>query len=229
MNQAPRTGGRKASTVEPLPAPPPGPDVVFRKAFLSLDEQRAVWQTVKSIEPGFYVPVVRNGGKMHLQMNCLGAHWSAVTYRYNKVRDVDGRDAAPIPDLLGDLALRAVRETGYWPENDLRRFDVCIVNLYDEVGGKLGVHRDDSESHASLASGYPVVSLSIGATAVFTIGGLSRKDPQEEHLLESGDAVLFGRARRLAYHGVTRLVKGTTPPELDFDYPGRLNLTFRIL
>jgi alkylated DNA repair protein (DNA oxidative demethylase) len=74
-----------------------------------------------------------------------------------------------------------------------------------------------------------VVSLSVGATALFTIGGPSRQDPQEVHPLESGEVVLFGRSMRLAYHGVRRLVRGTTPPELGLPAPGRLNLTFRIL
>jgi alkylated DNA repair protein (DNA oxidative demethylase) len=142
---------------------------------------------------------------------------------------VDDQPAAPIPHLLGELALRIVRATNYWPEADLRPFDICVVNAYDEAGGKLGVHRDDSETPAALASGYPVVSVSIGAAAVFTIGGLSRQDPQTEHLLGSGDVVLFGRSMRLAYHGVTRILRGTTPSGLGFPGPGRLNLTFRIL
>src|SRR5262249_57536480 len=88
---------------------------------------------------------------------------------------------------------------------------------------------DNSETAESLARGYPVVSLSVGATAVFAIGGLSRSDPQEPHLLESGDVVLFGRSMRLAYRGVTRILRGTTPPGLGFESPGLLNLTFRIL
>ena len=71
--------------------------------------------------------------------------------------------------------------------------------------------------------------FAIGFLFVFTVGGLSRQDPQEQHLLESGDVVLFGRSMRLAYHGVTRILRGTTPPGLGFETPGRLNLTFRIL
>ncbi len=108
-------------------------------------------------------------------------------------------------------------------------YDICIVNLYREEGGKLGVHTDNSESRESLERGYPVLSLSIGASCLFTIGGLSRKDPWEPHLLASGDLVIFGRAMRLAYHGVTRILRGTTPAALGFREPGRLNLTFRIL
>jgi alkylated DNA repair protein (DNA oxidative demethylase) len=163
-------------------------------------------------------------------MNCLGHHWSAVTYKYTRIRDVDGQETAQLPDFLTDLARRAVEETAYWHgPGSVPAYDICIVNLYDEHEGKLGVHADNSESMESLAAGYPVVSLSIGATAIFTIGGLSRRDPQQRHLLESGDVVLFGRSMRLAYHGITRLVRDTTPAELGFRTPGRLNLTFRIL
>jgi alkylated DNA repair protein (DNA oxidative demethylase) len=208
---------------------PAAADVVFKKGFLSLAEQREVYEKVLHIDPGFYVPVLRTGAKMNLRMNCLGNHWSAVTYRYTKVRDVDGREVAPVPAFLQALARRAVRATGYWRgPGVVPDYDICIVNLYDEAVGKLGVHADNSESTESLAAGYPVVSLSIGASCVFTIGGLSRKDPQVAHVLDSGDLVLFGRSMRLAYHGVTKIIKDTTPPALGFKEPGRLNLTFRI-
>src|SRR5690242_20361896 len=89
-------------------------DVVFRKSFLSPAEQREVCERVFRIEPGFYVPVLRTGSRMNLQMNCLGRHWSARTYRYSTIRDVDGKEVAPIPNYLQALARRAVEETGYW-------------------------------------------------------------------------------------------------------------------
>jgi alkylated DNA repair protein (DNA oxidative demethylase) len=209
---------------------PASADVVFKKAFLTPAEQREVYAQVGQIEPGFYVPVLRNGNRMNLRMNCLGRHWSSRTYKYTRVRDVDGKEAAPIPDFLQALVRRALRETDYWHgPGEVPPYDICIVNFYDEEGGKLGVHADNSESRESLEKGYPVVSLSVGATAVFTIGGLARGDPQQPHLLESGDVVLFGRSLRLAYHGVTRILRGTTPPGLGFETLGRLNLTFRIL
>jgi DNA oxidative demethylase len=205
-------------------------DVAFRKRFLSPAEEREIYNQVLSIEPGFYVPVLRSGAKMNLRMNCLGYHWSSVTYRYTKVRDVDSQQVAPIPPFLQAIARRALSETDYWHgPGEVPDYDICIANLYDEAAGKLGVHADNSETKESLALGYPVVSLSIGASCVFTIGGLSRKDPQEAQTLESGDLVLFGRSMRLAYHGVTKILKGTTPDWLGLREPGRLNLTFRIL
>ncbi len=205
-------------------------DVVFLKGFLNPAEQREISRRVLSIEPGFYVPVLRTGAKMHLRMNCLGFHWSSVTYKYSRVRDVDGQTVAPIPPLLQAVARRALTETDYWQgPGGVPDYDICIANLYDETAGKLGIHADNSETRESLARGYPVVSLSVGASCVFTIGGPARKDPQHAHPLESGDLVLFGRSMRLAYHGVTKIIKGTTPEWLGLREPGRLNLTFRIL
>jgi alkylated DNA repair protein (DNA oxidative demethylase) len=93
----------------------------------------------------------------------------------------------------------------------------------------LGDHSDNSESPEALASGYPVVSLSVGASCVFRIGGLERRGHYEQHVLDSGDLVIFGRSRRLAYHGVKKIIPGTTPPDLGFDEPARINLTFRVL
>jgi len=70
-----------------------------------------------------------------------------------------------------------------------------------------------------------VVSVSIGDTARFLLGGLRRRDPVQAILLESGDVFVFGGPARLRYHGVSRIVPGTAPPMLGVD--GRFNLTFR--
>ena len=205
-------------------------DVVIRKAFLSPHEQLRVVERVCSIEPGFYVPRTRWGKSMSLRMNCLGRHWSARDYKYHAQRkDVDGLPCAPIPDGLQQLARRALLETRYLAPEELRPYETCIVNWYDESAGKLGDHADNSESAESIASGYPIVSLSVGASCVFRIGGLERRGPYEQHVLESGDLVIFGRSKRLAFHGVRRILPGTTPPDVGLEEPGRINLTFRLL
>jgi len=67
--------------------------------------------------------------------------------------------------------------------------------------------------------------VSLGDTARFLFGGFKRKDPVEKIPLESGDAFVFGGPSRLRYHGVSRIVLNTAPPELELT--GRFNLTFR--
>ena len=205
-------------------------DVVIRKSFLNPQEQARVVELVRAVEPGFYVPKTRWGKAMSLRMNCLGGHWSARDYKYHPTRkDVDGLPCAPIPEALQSLARRALVKTAYLPPEQVRPYETCIVNWYDEANGKLGNHSDNSESPASIASGYPVVSLSVGASCVFRVGGLERRGPYEQHVLDSGDLVIFGRSKRLAFHGVKKILPGTTPPGLGFDEPGRINLTFRLL
>lgn len=204
-------------------------DVVVRKDFLSPAEQARVALITRDVVPGFYVPRTRWGKAMNLRMNCLGHHWSARDYKYHPTRvDVDGLPCAAIPDELQAMARRALLDTAYLPPGDVRPYDLCIVNWYTEDTGKLGDHVDNSESAASLESGYPVVSLSVGASCVFRMGGLARRDPYEHHVLESGDLVVFGRSKRLAYHGVKKLLPGTVPSHLRLAEPGRLNLTFRL-
>jgi DNA alkylation damage repair protein AlkB len=102
--------------------------------------------------------------------------------------------------------------------------DLCILNYY-EADGRMGLHQDKDESPRSIAAGVPVVSVSVGDTARFLFGGLRRRDPVEARPLESGDAFVFGGPARLRYHGVSRIIPGTAPPELAV--AGRFNLTFR--
>src|SRR6185436_17209443 len=99
-----------------------------------------------------------------------------------------------------------------------------ILNYYDH-DGRMGLHQDKDESESSIAAGRPVVSVSLGDTARFLFGGCRRRDPVDTLALESGDAFVFGGPARLRYHGVTRILPGTSPAALGL--MGRFNLTFR--
>jgi len=200
-----------------------GPGAFHLKQHLSLAQQRAVVDSCRALIDGAvpgYVPVVRGGGKMHVRMLCLGRHWNGKTYRYEESRnDYDRLPVPPLPTELRDLArdIAAAADMKLDP-------DLCILNYYG-ADGRMGLHQDKDESPESLAVGVPVVSISLGDTARFLFGGVRRRDPVEPVLLESGDAFVFGGPARLRYHGVSRIVPATAPPELGLD--GRFNLTFR--
>jgi alkylated DNA repair protein (DNA oxidative demethylase) len=191
--------------------------------YLSIERQRAIVERCRALIDGAtpaYVPVVRGGGKMHVRMLCLGRHWNAVTYRYEPTRtDFDGLTVPPLPNEFSELAREIAASVGMALDADL-----CILNFYD-ADGRMGVHQDKDESAASLAAGVPVVSLSLCDTARFLFGGLRRRDPMQAVPLESGDAFVFGGPARLRYHGVSRILPHTAPPELGLS--GRFNLTFR--
>jgi alkylated DNA repair protein (DNA oxidative demethylase) len=191
--------------------------------YLDLVDQRTLVDRCRALVDGpvaAYVPVVRGGGTMHVRMLCLGRHWNARTYTYETHRsDFDGLPAPPLPEDLAQLARAIAAAAGMTLAPDL-----CILNYYD-ADGRMGLHQDKDESASSIAAGLPVVSVSVGDTARFLFGGLRRKDPVESRPLESGDAFLFGGPARLRYHGVSRIVPSTAPPELEL--AGRFNLTFR--
>jgi DNA alkylation damage repair protein AlkB len=153
-------------------------------------------------------------------MLCLGRHWNGKTYAYEPTRaDYDDLPVPPLPESFRAIARAIARATGMPFDPDL-----CIMNLYD-AEGRMGLHQDKDEGERSLAAGLPVVSMSLGDTARFLFGGLKRKDAVESRLLESGDAFVFGGPARLRYHGVSRILPGTAPRELNLE--GRFNLTFR--
>ncbi len=191
--------------------------------YLSHDQQRALAGQCLELgraAAGFYTPMVRGGHPMSVRMLCLGRHWNALTYAYEERRaDIDGRPPPPLPQEWASLAAGIAAEAGFAVSPDL-----CIVNWYS-AGSRMGLHQDKDESQESIASGAPVISISIGDTGRFLFGGLRRREPVLPILLESGDAFVFGGAARLRYHGVSRIVPGSAPPGVGFE--GRLNLTFR--
>ena len=93
--------------------------------------------------------------------------------------------------------------------------DCCLINYYKK-NSKMGLHVDNDEKDFS----YPVVSVSIGASALFRFGGLKRSDKTKSIKLNNGDIIVLSGNSRLIYHGIDRIYKDS-----NFNY--RLNLTLR--
>jgi DNA oxidative demethylase len=191
--------------------------------YLTIDEQRALIERCRALVDGkvpAYVPVVRGGGSMHVRMLCLGRHWNGKLYKYEATRsDFDGLPVPPLPADFKWMADHVAASVGMTLDADL-----CILNYYD-ADGHMGVHQDKDESPESIAAGTPIVSISLGDSARFLFGGLRRRDPIKSRMLHSGDAFVFGGPARLRYHGVSRILPHTAPPQLAL--AGRFNLTFR--
>ena len=84
----------------------------------------------------------------------------------------------------------------------------------------MGLHQDKDEQDFSA----PVVSVSLGHTAIFRVGGTSRKHPTQKFELKSGDVFVLAGEDRLAFHGIDRVLVGTSQL---LEEGGRFNLTLR--
>jgi len=104
--------------------------------------------------------------------------------------------------------------------------NLCLINYYD-ADARLGLHQDRGESSLDA----PVVSISLGDSATFAVGGLNRKDPVQRMTLRSGDLIWFGGVGRLIFHGVERIASGTSTllKDTGLGDGGRINLTLRYI
>ena len=163
----------------------------------------------------FYRPVMPGSGKAfsveETNFGSLGWYSDRGGYRYVERHPVTGAPWPAIPPVLLDL-WTAATEGAAAPE-------CCLVNLY-RGGARMGPHQDRDEA----ALDVPVVSLSLGDEAVFRIGDTTRKGKTQSLRLRSGDVLAFGGPARLAFHGIDRVLEGTSSV---VPGGGRLNLTLR--
>ncbi len=66
----------------------------------------------------------------------------------------------------------------------------------------MGGHLDDAEQNLEK----PIVSFSIGRSAIFLIGGQTKLIEPKAILLSSGDAIIMSGTSRLCYHGVPCII-----------------------
>jgi alkylated DNA repair protein (DNA oxidative demethylase) len=190
----------------------------YLPAKLGAKQQLALLREIRAVmeEAPLFTPAMPRSGKpMSVRMtNCGPLGWVTDKergYRYQDSHPVTGKPWPAMPQML----------RGLWDE--VARYqappEACLVNYY---GGdaKMGLHQDKDEEDFDA----PVLSVSLGDTAIFRAGGRSRRDPTQKFELKSGDVVVLGGEDRLAFHGIERVLAGTSDllPE-----GGRLNLTLR--
>lgn len=164
---------------------------------------------------GWFQPTMpRSGRPLSVRMCNLGSlGWVSDKegYRYQPHHPDTGCPWPPLPASLLEL-WQAVAGYPHPPE-------ACLVNLY-RTGARMGLHQDRDEADLSA----PVVSVSLGDDALFRIGGTNRRDPGRTIVLRSGDVVVLGGASRLCFHGIDRILPGTSAL---VPGGGRINLTLR--
>jgi DNA oxidative demethylase len=161
--------------------------------------------------------VTPGGYTMSVAMtNCGRVGWvsNKSGYRYDPIDPETSAHWPPIPNAFLDLAVNAAATAGFAHYDP----DACLINRY-AIGAKLSLHQDRDEKDAWA----PIVSVSLGLSAVFLWGGKRRSDPVRRLILESGDVVVWGGPARFVYHGIAPLKQGSHPLTGD----QRLNLTFR--
>jgi len=194
-------------------APPPG--LTYLPGFALGDEAALI---AAALEVAAAAPLrvmsTPGGRKMSVAMtNCGTAGWvsDARGYRYERHDPLTNRLWPEMPRLFTELAQAAAGVSGFNP-------DVCLINRY-EPGAKMALHQDRDEADFSA----PIVSVSLGLSAVFLWGGAKRTDKSARLTLHSGDVVVWGGTTRLNFHGVAPLRAGNHK----LLGATRLNLTFR--
>ena len=163
--------------------------------------------------------VVPGGKSMSVAMtNCGAIGWvsDAAGYRYTDRDPISGASWPTMPSSFAALAAKwaALGDfAGFVP-------NACLINRY-QPGARMGLHQDrDGQDFDQ-----PIVSVSLGASAVFLLGGLTRGAATQKLPLHNGDVLVWGGPARLRFHGVQRLAGPIAPGG---DGTGlRYNLTFR--
>lgn len=184
----------------------------------SATEQATLLAEIRRIvgrAPLFVPRMPRSGTPMSVRMTNAGPlGWVTDKeggYRYQATHPESGRPWPDIPDSLLNLWAK-LADYPHPPE-------ACLINYYGGAA-KMGLHQDrDEEEFAA-----PVISISLGDTAIFRIGATTRKGPTRKLELRSGDVIVLEGADRLAYHGIDRVLPETS--EL-LEEGGRFNLTLR--
>ncbi len=185
--------------------------------YLDRDKQTALLDAVDevfTVAPLFTPRMPKSGRPFTVRMsNCGPLGWISDEngYRYQPTHPETGRPWPPMPATL--IAI--------W--NDVARYgcppEACLINYYGPAA-KMGLHQDRDEENLTA----PLVSVSLGDSCLFRVGGPRRNGPSRSLRLDSGDVLVLADDARLAFHGVDRIYPRTSAL---LGREGRINLTLR--
>ena len=214
-NRPKRAAAATGMTGKSIVIGPPG--LQFLPGYLAAEEQRQLLAAIRAVladAPLFVPSMPRSGAPLSVRMsNCGPLGWVSdlAGYRYQPTHPNTGKLWPALPKALLEI---------WW---QLSAYplppEACLINYYGPAA-RMGLHQDRDEQDFAA----PVVSLSLGDSCLFRVGGERRKDSTLSFRLSSGDAVVLGGESRLLFHGVDKIMPGSSSllPE-----GGRFNLTLR--
>lgn len=161
--------------------------------------------------------ITPGGHRMSVAMtNCGTYGWCSDKrgYRYDRTDPETNRSWPDMPAEFSALSVAAATKAGF--TNGMP--DACLINRYTP-SATLSLHQDQDERDMR----WPIVSVSIGVSATFMLGGLRRSDPTRSLTLHDGDVLVWGGPARGIYHGIRRIERALHP--LTGEH--RFNITFR--
>ncbi len=156
------------------------------------------------VQAPLFRPSMPSGQSFNYSMtNCGDLGWVGDKhgYRYQQTHPHTLRVFPAMPQVIKNLAVEIARETGnddFYPQS-------CLINLYRK-GEKLGMHQDNTEENLSA----PIVSVSLGDSGIFVLGGKFRNDETKHYIVQSGDVIVMGGESRTFFHAFKGTVSNTS-------------------
>src|SRR5258708_23416662 len=180
-----------------MTAPRPLSGLRIVPAYLDRPAQEALLAALSAVFAcaPLYTPRMPKSGKpLSVRMtNCGPLGWvtDEAGYRYQPLHPETGKPWPAMPDIVID-AWKALARYPHTPES-------CLINYYHPAA-KMGLHQDRDERDFQA----PVVSLSLGDTCLFRIGGTKRGDPTRAGNLAPADAVELGCEAASSFYVLAR-------------------------
>lgn len=191
----------------------------FMLAGFALARQDILWRDIQAILRRSPLRHMQTPGGFTMSVamsNCGPLGWVSDRkgYRYSPIDPLTDQPWPAMPLAMQQLATEAAALCGF--EEFLP--DACLINRY-APGTRMSLHQDKNEVDYSA----PIVSVSLGVSAVFQLGGMHRSDKASRINLQHGDVLVWGGEDRLRFHGVLPI----KPQQHPLTGKDRINLTFR--
>ncbi|GJJ12421.1 hypothetical protein Clacol_006663 [Clathrus columnatus] len=216
---------------DPLVYSPEGPRPLIENIPVNMENFQQIFTEPKSLpSPSMHLPPIHVSKLLtKLRWANIGYyyHWGSKSYDFTRPKSEYPEFLKSLcKDIVASIDWKGVWENANVPQEDwgdegpdwkswpeTYEPDAGIVNFY-QPGDTLCGHVDRSEVCATS----PLVSISLGNSAIFLMGGLTRSVDPIPILLRSGDLIIMsGPSCRRAFHGVPKIFENTLPDPLRND------------
>ena len=146
----------------------------------------------------FFLPKIPRWNKPFNLMISNAGDWGWISningYRYTREHPITKRVWPKIPNSFLILWNKFVKSP-ILPNS-------CLINFYENSRSSLGLHQDKSENNCTV----PVMTISIGNSAVLNYGHTRNKKNLRKKKLDSGAIVVMANESRLIYHSIEGII-----------------------